>query len=71
MKIGVKASNKSRVLAKEDWKDTIDLIECDQDEWDEWLEAPSAQEGGGQGRVRFVRADLRTPSSRVLNPWRR
>jgi len=69
MKIGVKTSSKSgRVLAKglgkDGWKDTIDLIECDQDEWDDWLETPSAQAGGGQGRVRFVRADLRNP---VLN----
>ena len=27
MKIGVKTSNKTRVLAKDNWKDTIDLIE--------------------------------------------
>jgi hypothetical protein len=63
-KIGVKTSNKARVVAMEDWKDTIDLIECDQDEWDDWLETPAAQASGGQGRVRFVRADLRNP---VLN----
>jgi hypothetical protein len=68
MKIGVKASNKSRSLAKEDWKGTIDLIEADQDEWDEWLEAPAAQAGSGQGRVRFVRADTRIS---VLNRGRR
>lgn len=63
-KIGVKTSNKARVVAKEDWKGNIDLIEADQDEWDEWLETPAAQASGGQGRVRFVRADLRNP---VLN----
>ncbi len=68
MKIGVKTSNKTRVLAKDNWKDTIDLIEVDQDEWDEWLEAPAAQEGSGQGRVRFVRADTRIS---VLNRGRR
>lgn len=67
MKIGVKTPKQGRVLAHENWKDTIDFLECDQDEWDEWLEAPSAQAGGGQGRVRFVRADLRTPTNRVLN----
>jgi hypothetical protein len=61
-KIGVKTSSKSgRVLAKDNWKDTIDLIECDQDEWDNWLEEPAAQASGGRGRVRFVRADLRNP----------
>lgn len=59
-KIGVKTSNKSRVIASENWKDSIDLIECDQDEWDEWLEAPAVQGSGGQ-RVRFVRADLSIP----------
>ena len=63
-KIGVKTSNKARVVAKEDWKGNIDLIEADQDEWDDWLETPAAQASGGQGRVRFVRADLRNP---VLN----
>jgi hypothetical protein len=68
MKIGVKTSKKDRVLAKENWKDAIDFIECDQDEWDEWLEKPAAQEGAGQGRVRFVRADLRNP---VLDRRRR
>ena len=72
MKIGVKAPKKDRVLAKENWKDTIDLIECDQDEWDEWLEAPAAQESGGQGRVRFIRAGLsRTPANPVLRRWGR
>jgi hypothetical protein len=60
-KIGVKTSNKARVVAKEDWKSNIDLIEADQDEWDDWLETPAAQASGGQGRVRFVRADLRNP----------
>jgi len=68
MKIGVKTSNKGRVIAPENWKDSIDLIECDQDEWDAWLETPASQEGAGQGRVRFVRADLRTP---VLKRWGR
>jgi hypothetical protein len=61
MKIGVKTSNKARVVAMEDWKGNIDLIEADQDEWDDWLETPAAQASGGQGRVRFVRADLRNP----------
>ena len=71
-KIGVKTSNKTRVVAKEDWKGNIDLIEADQDEWDEWLEAPAAQEGSGQGRVRFVRAGLsRTPANPVLRRWGR
>jgi hypothetical protein len=60
-KIGVKTSNKARVVAKEDWKGNIDLIEADQNEWDDWLETPAAQASGGQGRVRFVRADLRNP----------
>ena len=68
MKIGVKASSKTRVISNEHWKDGIDLIEADQDEWDEWLEAPAAQEGSGQGRVRFVRTDTRVPAQ---NRWRR
>lgn len=68
MKIGVKASNKSRSLVKENWKDDIDLIEAEADEFDEWLEAPAAQEGSGRGRVRFVRADT---GNSVLNRGRR
>ncbi len=72
MKIRVKASKKAdRVLAKENWKDTINLIEYDQDEWDEWLETPAAQVGAGQGRVRFVRADTRISNRSVLNRWGR
>ena len=60
-KVGVKTANKSRVIAPENWKDSIDLMEIDQDEWDEWLESPGAAASGGQGRVRFVRADTRIP----------
>ncbi len=56
-KIKVKA--KSRVLIREDWRGVLDQIDYDQDEWDEWLEEPAAQEGAGQGRVRMVRAGLR------------
>lgn len=55
-KIKVKA--KSRVLIREDWRGVLDQIDYDQDEWDEWLEEPAAQESGGQGRVRMVRAGM-------------